>query len=154
MGRDITLGRGRVGHTSWERHSDRWGSVFLVPGPGTFDERTAVDFAKAPVGKVGELRAIVTVPYRPGRPPRTEAAKKMREHWRKQAPKQGTVFVLGHGELFAWTLDEGGRVGETGRKVLIGVKPLDGRDEDWLDLTEVGRVDEVELFFREGGEPR
>ncbi|WP_199043158.1 hypothetical protein [Glycomyces salinus] len=149
----ISLGRGRIGHTSWERHSDRWGSIHLSPSGESFDETTAVDFAAAPAGKVGELYAVVTVPYRPSaRPPRNEMQRRMREHSAAQAPKTGTVFTLGHGELFAWTLTEGGHAAGTGRKVLVGVKPLDGRDEDWMDLVEASRPDEVELCFREGGD--
>lgn len=163
------LGSGILGHTSYERHTDRYGAVHLtvpdsipgepapartVPVPGsdlaariirdlaeargdTAAAETAsqaiartpanrvVAFDRAPLGAAGTLVAHVI---------RSNATDDDREfgkrHPELRPPETGERVVLGSGILFAETY---------GDAPLIGVRPDDGRAENWMDRNAIYR---------------
>lgn len=138
------LGRGVLGAPSWERHSDRNGVVHLTPVGGSFgDGEGAVAFGRAPIGKTGKLIArVIDDRNKPYANPRPQGPRIIEPFdWKA---KDGEEVVLGHGVLFTEDLP-----GVKGPR-LIGVRPLDGCSENWLDSMPVWHS-EVELFFREDG---
>lgn len=144
----VSLGCGVLGAPSWERHTDRNGVVHLTPVDGSFGHHGegAVLFDRAPIGKTGELvTRVIDDRDKPYPNPRPRGPRIIQPSGWKAA--DGTEVVIGHGVLFTEDLP-----GAKGPR-LIGVRPLDGRTEDWLTTLEVWHS-EVELFFREGGGSR
>lgn len=138
----LKLGQGVLGAPSWERHSDRNGVVHLTPNHQRFGngEGTVV-FDRAPVGKTGQLVArVIDDRNKPRSNPLPRGPRVLTPFEWKAA--DGDEVVIGHGELFTeqLTVDN--------RPRLIGVRPLDGREEDWLNTMPVWHS-EVELFFVE-----
>lgn len=134
------LGRGVLGAPSWERHSDRNGTIHLTPTSRHFGNgEGTVIFNQALNGKIGEL--IVRVIDDRNKPNPKARIKLSPSKWKAA---DGAEVVIGHGQLFTETMSV------DRRPRLIGVQPLDGRSEDWLDTMSVWHS-EVELFFREGG---
>ncbi len=125
----VILGGGILGSTPGERHTDRYGAVHLtvldsIPGipapprtvvvPGTTSRVVAFDHA--PLGATGTLVAqIVATARYPKMGPQ---------------PEPGDRIVLGSGTLFTET-DMGAPV--------IGVRPADGRETDWMDADAIQR---------------
>lgn len=108
-GKNVELGTGRLGWTTGERHTERWGAVHLTARED--DPESYLTFPDAPIGTVGVLQAvIVEILWVP---------------WRVDDPVvAGEEITLGTGEL----------VMEMYRDIeTIGVRPLDGRKEDWMD---------------------
>jgi hypothetical protein len=162
----FVVGSGILGHTSFERHTDRWGAVHLtvldsipgepapartVPVPGdnlaariTRDlaearqdaaaaaaaneaiartpARKVVAFDHAPLGAAGTLVAHVIA---------------VDSHYayddgpvELRAPRPGERVVLGTGTLFAEKYSDA---------PVIGVRPGDGRAENWMDPDALAR---------------
>lgn len=122
-----TLGTGTLGWTSFERHTDRYGAVHL-----NYGEEGRPTFEDAPVGKVGTLSVKVIEVLHP-------LGKLLAEDLTQ--PKAGEVVLLGEGELFTEEYNPDLRT--------VGVKPLDGREENWLDSMALLRChfQLVELVF-------
>lgn len=109
----VVLGEGVLGWTSGERHTDRYGAVHLNCG-----RESQRDFTDAPVGVSGDLFAEIV---------------EIRDSFHlvevsrgagKSYPVPGELIFLGDGKLFTE---------ETYKwLVSIGVKPVDGRAENWL----------------------
>jgi hypothetical protein len=141
----ITLGQGEIGHDSIERHSDRWGAVHLVDEAGRdrrkerghADPTDRVAFTDIPAGKAGDLLAIVIEDNNKPYVSRLGLTIQPRA-WKA---KDGDEILLGTGTLFTETPTDDGRPTE------IGVKPLDGRDEDWMETVSVLGA-EVRLVFQ------
>lgn len=167
----VILGSGILGHTSFERHTDRYGAVHLtvldsipgepapartVPVPGsdlaarimrdlaearqdaaaaaaatqaiarTPAKRVAA-FDHAPLGTAGTLVAHVI---------HSNATDRDREfgqrHPELRPPETGERVVLGSGTLFTEEYGEA-------RAPVVGVRPDDGRTENWMDPNAIFR---------------
>lgn len=141
----ITLGQGELGHDSIERHTDRRGAVHLVDEPGRARriERGHADisdratFEDVPVGQTGDLIAIVIEDN--NKPFVNFRGITIQPHdW---MAKDGDEVLLGTGTLFTESA-----TGE-GPHTEIGVKPLDGRAENWMETVSVHGA-EVQLVFQ------
>ncbi|MEV5279651.1 hypothetical protein ACFYMW_25295 [Streptomyces sp. NPDC006692] len=127
----ISLGVGVLSWTSFERQSDRYGAVHL-----SYGLPDAASFEAAPTGKHGRLSAII-IETRPsihlGDLARGLLPSKM------EADEE---IVFGEGELFTEPLGRG-------NAQTIGVKPSDGRSDDWLDPSALYRCHNqvVRLLF-------
>lgn len=155
----VILGSGVLGWPSGERHTDRYGAVHLtvldsVPGEPAPDRtipvfredlaaRIARDLAGLRAGRAAESaerpvpgRVSRVVTY-DGAPAGTEGilvatiiAPTRDRDWRFDPlgpPEPGEQVVLGTGTLFTETY------GDHDGPDLIGVRPADGRDENWMD---------------------
>lgn len=144
----VRIGRGEVGNDSIERHSDRWGAIHLTGEDGLArraerghtDVSDRMTFADLPIGAVGDLVAIVVddrnKPRQNNRPwgPAVWAPR----DWKA---KDGEEVIIGSGTLFVQAPFDGAPRTE------IGVKPLDGRTDHWMDVITVdGSI--VDLEFR------
>ncbi|MER6605706.1 hypothetical protein ABT282_07270 [Streptomyces sp. NPDC000927] len=119
----VELGTGTLGWNANERCTDRYGAVHL-----NYGERAASRFKDAPLGTVGVMTAeILEVRHLYG-------------IQKSNPPRVGEVVELGVGELFADTYPG---------VVAIGVKPSDGREDEWLNQKALYRCDGhvVKLVF-------
>jgi len=111
----IVIGTGALWWTRYERQTDRYGAVHLVdPADNTLTIDTSL------VGKRGRLVAVVQE-LRPSQHIGDLAS----GHGKTKPLAVGDVVELGAGTLFV----ESSRDGDTE----VGLKPDDGRDENWLD---------------------
>lgn len=130
------LGAGRLGTHSFERHTDRHGSFYLtvhgpVPGEpvvatvpaGYPDGRRTVSWNGAPAGVHGTLVATVIALDNPPGPDDDPCLQDEDDRYR--LPRPGERIELGTGTLFTEDDWPGGPH--------IGVRPADGRKEDWMD---------------------
>lgn len=112
----ITLGEGVLSWPPCERHTDRYGTVCLDRGP---DRVESVPFDTAPVGTHGHLVAVVLA---------TRTSPHVGDWARGLFPTTPTVgeqILLGTGVLITGRCAEG--------RWLLGLRPDDGRDREWLD---------------------
>ena len=137
------LGTGVLTWDGFERRSDRYGSVYLIPeghnslttGPSPSQVLPTVNEL---TGRVGHLVATVLEARKS-----THIGDLFRDIF-PSTPDVGAEMVLGHGRLYAKAL----------RHVpglYVGLQPLDGRSTDWLDPNQLYRVHEqtVRLEFHE-----
>ena len=111
----IVLGEGVLGWTSGERQIDRYGAVHL-----NYGGKNQRDFSDAPVGASGSLSAEVT---------EIRNSFHLGDIFRgvgKTSPAPGEIIFLGEGKLFTEEQYTG--------LVSLGVKPVDGRAENWLSV--------------------
>lgn len=130
-GPGTSLGVGVLSWASFERQCDRYGAVHL-----NYGLPDAASFDAAPIGTHGRLSAII-IESRP--------SIHLGDLVRGRAPSNtggGEEIVLGEGELFAEPL--GKKDART-----IGVKPADGRADDWMDPSALYRCHNqvVQLIF-------
>ncbi len=141
----VELGTGMLNWNRYERVGDRYGAVSLFAdraGEPNLEDYISgypdatTDFAEAPSGTRGQLRAEVLVNRRSGhigdlfrglRPPDVP-------------PAPGTILTLGTGTLFV-EHDDG--------VAAVGLRPDDGRPTDWLDPVVLYQLHEqtVRLIF-------
>jgi hypothetical protein len=159
----VVLGSGVLGWTSAERHTDRWGAVHLrvydsIPGeaapdstaPVFFEDltgRIAQDLAAARAGNAsssredrpGSVNRVVGYDHAPLGVAGTLVATIIAATWDRSSsfsddplgpPQPGEQVVLGTGTLFTDTY---------GDAPVIGVRPADGRAEDWMDRSAMFR---------------
>ena len=137
----ITLGSGVFSWNRYERVTDRYGSVLLLPEGG--DSRSLLpqpsqinrELAKQCDGLKGKLSVKVTA---------TRESTHIGDFCRglvPKTPKVGATIKLGEGVFFIEPAIEGG--------VQIGVRPADGRASDWLNPKALYRAHEqsVHLIF-------
>lgn len=126
----IVLGSGLLNWCGSERRSDRYGTVRLL------DEGDAVILTvnAAPLGERGTLTATVTEQR-----PAVHIGDLFRGIFPDPAPV-GTTLDLGAGTLFSESDEHG---------PMIGVRPDDGREADWLDPRVLYRLhnQRVDLAF-------
>lgn len=116
------IGTGFLTWHSIERQTDRYGTVTLFDGPDS-DANAELDLSD--VGQVGSLVAHV-LETRPS-PHIGDVVQGLGP----STPEVGEVVTLGTGRLFAY--DEGWALS-------VGVDPLDGREDKWLDPVALYRV--------------
>ncbi|MCP2170098.1 hypothetical protein LX83_006986 [Goodfellowiella coeruleoviolacea] len=116
----IVLGTGSLTWHADERRIDRYGTVHLNRDADGFT-RDLVRFDDAPVGTRGQLVAIVLAVR-----PAFHAGDLVRGA-APSDPAVGEEIPLGTGTLFVEPSQDG--------NTEIGVRPDDGRSEDWLDPT-------------------
>jgi hypothetical protein len=146
------LGTGSLSWNGIERRSDRYGTVMLY-AKNSFDVEIAGGAYLHPAsidkcaGKTGRLVCVVK---------ETRQSTHIGDLFRgifPTTPELNEEIVLGEGELFVM------RVEDDPTKAIesIGLKPADGRPNDWLDPTQLYRAHEqtVELYFEalEAGQP-
>ncbi|MCK2243687.1 MULTISPECIES: hypothetical protein [unclassified Crossiella] len=132
------VGTGVLNWNSLERHTDRYGTVHLH---STANAPSPVSFDHAPIGARGHLVAVIL-----------EAPPAL-THWgstHRGEPEPvtvGTEVTLGTGTLFVESSPDG--------DTEIGVRPDDGREENWLDPTALIRCWEhtVRLELRPDNHP-
>jgi hypothetical protein len=117
-----TIGTGLLSWHRAERVSDRYGSVNLYDGED-FDHEAPLDLT--PVGQVGTLVAHV-LDIRD-----SAHIGDLFRGFGPSTPEVGDVITLGAGRLFVDNDSDG---------TSVGLEPLDGRDSDWLDPTQLYRV--------------
>jgi hypothetical protein len=136
----LGLGRGALNWPAIERKSGRYGLVALYPEAETGAEDAPLPLAQADrAGVAGRLFVRVAT----GRPS-YHAGDAFRGIFPpKNPPESGEERTLGHGTLFFERASEGGT------PKLVGVRPADGRPDDWLDPRALYDVHNsvVELFF-------
>jgi len=118
----IELGQGRLWWPRFERQSDRYGTVFLLTGP---DAEDYVSFENAPVGRPGQLVAVVVETRRSGH------CGDIARALAPTTPTVGEEITLGAGTLFTDTDTD--TDADLGVPTAVGLAPADHRDTDWLD---------------------
>jgi hypothetical protein len=113
----IELGQGQLWWPRLERQTDRYGTVFLLIGP---DAEDYVSFENAPVGRPGQLVAVVVETRRSGH------CGDIARALAPTTPTVGEEITLGAGTLFTDTDADLG-------VPTVGLAPADHRDTDWLD---------------------
>ena len=114
----ILLGRGVLSWPREERISDRYGSVALFTTAG--DDAVSLPFEKA--SGYGRLVAEIL---------ETRDSTHVGDWFRgfyPTRPEVGETIVLGVGRIFFDTVRDGAT-----RMHVVGLKPSDGREKDWLD---------------------
>jgi hypothetical protein len=109
----MILGTGVLGWSSFERQTDRYGSIHL-----NYNQDDPQRFDGAPVGTSGVLKAEVV---------ESRDSFHLGDFGRGMGPSKpepGEVIELGAGVLFTEDI---------GHAVLVGVKPDDGREFDWMN---------------------
>lgn len=117
------IGTGFLTWHSVERQCDRYGTVNLYAAPDS-DHDVPLDLT--PVGQVGTLVAHVV---------ETRQSGHVGDLFRSigpATPEVGDAVTLGTGRLFAQE--------EASNVTSVGLEPLDGRDNDWLDPSALYRV--------------
>ncbi|WP_228714242.1 phosphoadenosine phosphosulfate reductase domain-containing protein [Prauserella endophytica] len=114
----VELGQGQLWWPRFERHTDRYGTIFLCTGP---DSEDYVTFESAPVGSRGRLVAVV-LETRP-----SVHCGDLTRGLAPTTPAVGEEITLGSGTVFTEPDPD------TGLPTAVGLVPDDGRDEDWLD---------------------
>lgn len=128
---EILLGIGVLNWNRAERITDRYGSVKLyISEAYDCEETIPIDAVKE--GEYGELIAVVQ---------KTRKSRHTGDLFRgifPTTPKVGERFVLGVGKVFFAEHNS------------IGLKPIDDRDEDWLNPEKLYQVhfQTVKLYFK------
>jgi hypothetical protein len=117
MGTLEEIGVGRLSRTSAERHTDRYGLIWLAGD----DNNEPVEMTVEP-GRNGALLVEVIEDYG--------------SRYYEDAAPVGATVQLGTGELFTEVAWSRGDVVATG----VGVKPADGRETNWMDPMDLLRV--------------
>lgn len=135
----IDLGVGVLTWDASERRTDRYGSVWLMEeGENSLKPGCPISLVierKYFNGKRGEIRAYITA---------TRESTHIGDLYHAifpETPDVGDEFILGQGELFFDTAPHGG--------VHVGVKPIDGRSSQWMNMKNLYRCHEqsVQLWF-------
>jgi hypothetical protein len=132
----IELGTGRLSWPRFERIGDRYGTVMLMADGDSFTEPSRYIWpSNGPVGQRGTLVAEVL---------ETRDSTHIGDLFRgffPETPEVGERIVLGEGTFFTEETDFGA--------LLLGLRPDDGRDSDWLDPPKLYRAHEqtVRLTF-------
>jgi hypothetical protein len=126
------LGTGVLTWDGGERRSDRYGTVYLLDSP---DSEVSVRLAQIKEGAHGELVVLVM---------ETRKSRHIGDLFHGIAPRTprvGQEITLGAGTLF---------YADSGK---VGLKPDDGREDQWLDMRALYDAHEqtVTLFFKEDG---
>ncbi|MEU1761262.1 hypothetical protein [Micromonospora sp. NPDC005652] len=127
-----TIGRGRVATHSGERHTDRYGLLYLVDDSASSDRPHLVDLDLGEyAGRLGALYAEVVGPGL--------------DVGGDEKASVGDVVRLGDGELFTESAGRNSGVDVMG----VGVQPTNGRETNWMDPMALYRVRHrpVRLFF-------
>lgn len=138
----IELGTGRLSWPRFERVGDRYGTVMLMADGDSFTEPSRyVRPNNAPVGQRGTLVAEVLEARES-----THIGDLFRGFF-PETPEVGERIILGEGTFFTEETDFGA--------LLLGLRPDDGRDSDWLDPPKLYRAHEqtVRLTFEGDGAP-
>lgn len=115
-GSTVVLGEGMLAWPAGERHTDRYGTVYLTSPDGQ-----PVSLSTALAGTYGHLVAVVLV---------TRRSRHIGDWARGLAPTTPTVgetITLGVGTLFIATLGDPENTVD-----LLGLTPDDGRPTDWM----------------------
>lgn len=133
----VVLGQGVLSWPTAERQSDRYGSVTLFNNPGS-GQLDCVTWNNVPEGATGTLVAHIV---------ETRESHHIGDFFRgifPSTPNPGERIVLGTGTLFRES-----RYGTDS----VGLRPADGRDDDWLDPRALYRCHDqtVRLEFEPAG---
>lgn len=118
---EYLIGTGILTWDKNERISDRYGSVWLMNSGNSLSEGidvAKINLDKSLIGKHVKLMAEIV---------ETRQSTHVGDLFRgiyPRTPKVGDLIVLGEGELFSKYNDD---------HTIIGLKPRDGRDRDWLN---------------------
>lgn len=133
----IELGIGVLSWTGAERRSDRYGTVMLMTDPGTLmtEPRGYINPLESPVGQRGSIIAEVI---------ETRDSDHIGDLFRglfPETPEVGERIELGSGTFFIEPTSFGA--------VLMGLRPDEPRDSDWLNPRALYRVhvQTVRLLF-------
>jgi hypothetical protein len=128
------LGTGRLTWNPIERINDRYGMVWLIAETSKTATGESVPLPQGQAEEYGQLVAEVLATR-----PSSHGGDLMRQIYSTR-PEIGERIVLGEGILFFRRQDE---------KETVGLRPLDGRETDWLDPHQLYRAHDqtVRLVF-------